>query len=110
VRRPSRILASAPPSAVAPPTAAAPSAALDSARPFDPQTCAAGSALAVPVLLKVALPPLTAAEGLVALSNGEEVGVQTTIQIPSDMYLADVLGASSLRLSPSSSLLASHKN
>ncbi|GAA5909723.1 hypothetical protein JCM8208_003855 [Rhodotorula glutinis] len=90
VRRPSRILASAAHSAVAPPTAA-PTAALDTARPFDPQTCAAGSALAVPVLLKCVLPPLTAAEGLVALSNGEEVGVQTTIQVPSDMYLADVL-------------------
>ncbi|GAA5937267.1 hypothetical protein JCM3775_001596 [Rhodotorula graminis] len=92
VRRPSRILASAPPSAVAPPTTTnAPTAAPDGARPFDPQTCAAASALAVPVLLKIALPPLTAAEGLVALSNGEEVGVQTTVQVPSDMYLADVL-------------------
>ncbi|BGP51133.1 Component of a membrane-bound complex containing the Tor2p kinase [Rhodotorula kratochvilovae] len=82
VRRPSRILASAPPAA-APPA--------QPASPLDPQTCAAGSALAVPVLLKIALPPVTAAEGVIARERGEEVGVQTTVQVPSDTYLADVL-------------------
>lgn len=59
-----------------------------------PQTCPAASALAVPVQLKVVLPPLTPAEGLVAsLADGEDAGGQTSLQVPGDMYLADVLGA-----------------
>lgn len=96
-RRPSRVLA--PPkrnvaNALAPPPLPAqPSAALTASSmmlgvqsiaaansSFRPGTMGVSSALAVPVLLKVRLPPLPGVEA-----------INTTINVPNDMYMSDVL-------------------
>ncbi|KAL8283256.1 hypothetical protein RQP46_006034 [Phenoliferia psychrophenolica] len=93
-RRPSRVLAPpkrgaalAPPPLPVQPVAATsssmmlgPASVAPAMSSFQPGTMAVSSALAVPVLLKVRLPPLPGVEA-----------INTTINVPNDMYLTDVL-------------------